>query len=225
MTAHNEFFQYEMAFHEYLEKMNFTTVKKDHYQYIVFEGVQIPFVYVVKEGIVKTSLLTKDGREFNIGYIQKNELVSLVGNEHSNHVDMPFNIRVESDTAELYQINRVQFWEDVNNNENLLKFVKEYYRQNLVEQIKKSQNLAMNGKFGALCAQIYDLAELFGCKSKEGILIDFNITNEELAKFCGINSASSINRMLRKLKDMDSIKIVNNKILIKDLSIIESFVA
>ena len=83
----------------------------------------------------------------------------------------------------------------------------------------------MNGKFGALCSQIYDLSELFGCKSKEGILIDFNITNEELAKFCGINSASSINRMLRKLKDMDSIKIVNNKILIKDLSIIESFVA
>jgi DNA-binding transcriptional regulator LsrR (DeoR family) len=56
-------------------------------------------------------------------------------------------------------------------------------------------------------------------------LIDFNITNEELAKFCGINSASSINRMLRKLKEMNSIKIVNNKILIKDVSIIESFVA
>jgi len=28
MTAHNEFFQYEMAFHEYLEKMHFTTVKR-----------------------------------------------------------------------------------------------------------------------------------------------------------------------------------------------------
>ncbi len=44
MTANNEFFLYEETFHEYLEKKHFTTVKKEHYQYIVFEGVQIPFV-------------------------------------------------------------------------------------------------------------------------------------------------------------------------------------
>lgn len=212
-------------FYKYLEEKHFCTIKKNRYQYVVFEGVQIPFVYVVKEGIVKTSLLSKDGREFNIGYIHKNELVSLVGDEYSDHVDMPFNIRVESESAEVYQINRVQFWEDVNSNEDLLKFVKDYYRENLIKQIKKSQNLAMNGKFGALCSQIYDLMELYGRETKEGVLIDFSITNEELAKFCGINSASSINRMIRKLKDMNSIEIVNNKILIKDISIIESFVA
>lgn len=56
--------------------------------------------------------------------------------------------------------------------------------------------MLMNGKFGAVCTQIYEMYDSFGVETEEGILIDFVVTNEEIAHFCGITSASSVNRMI-----------------------------
>ncbi|HPI99555.1 MAG TPA: helix-turn-helix domain-containing protein, partial [Enterococcus sp.] len=58
--------------------------------------------------------------------------------------------------------------------------------------------------------------ETFGVQTKEGYLIDFVVTNEEIAHFCGITSASSVNRMMQQLRETGAIRIQNRKILIKD---------
>ena len=87
--------------------------------------------------------------------------------------------------------------------------------------MKKLQQMLMNGKFGAVCTQLYDLYESFGVETSEGILIDFVVTNEEIAHFCGIASASSVNRMMQQLKDSGAIEMRKRKILIKDLEAIK----
>lgn len=206
---------------DYLDANAFPFVLKKKKKYIVYEGLQDSSVYILKKGIIKTSVISHDGRDFNLRYINSLEIASLLKDEYSKFTDAPFNIRIESPTAELYKIDRVKFWQDINNSPKLQDYVKEYYRVNLLKTMKKMQQMLMNGKFGAVCTQLYELYETFGIETEQGILIDFVVTNEEIARFCGITSASSVNRMMQQLRDAEAIEIVNRKILIKNLEAIQ----
>ena len=205
---------------DYLDEHSFRVVVKKKKNYLTYEGLQDRYAYILKSGIIKTSVISKDGREFNLRYINNLEIVSLLRDEYSEFIDAPFNIRIESPQAELYQIDRVQFWRDINNSKDLQMYVKEYYRDRLMHSMKKMQQMLMNGKFGAVCTQIYEMYDSFGVETEEGILIDFVVTNEEIAHFCGITSASSVNRMMQQLKELGAIELRNRKILIKDLDMI-----
>ncbi|MFD1901918.1 Crp/Fnr family transcriptional regulator [Enterococcus termitis] len=209
---------------EYLDKHSFRVVVKKRKNYLTYEGLQDRYAYVLKSGIIKTSVISPDGREFNLRYINNLEIVSLLRDEYSQFIDAPFNIRVESEQAELYQIDRVQFWKDINQSKNLQMYVKDYYRERLMYSMKKMQQMLMNGKFGAVCTQIYELYDTFGITTKEGLLIDFVVTNEEIAHFCGITSASSVNRMMQQLKESGAIKMQDRKILITDLDMLKDHI-
>ncbi|STY44811.1 Listeriolysin regulatory protein [Listeria grayi] len=158
-------------------------------------------------------------------YINKLDIVSLLRDEYSQFTNAPFNIRVESDSAELYQVDRVQFWKDVNQDVELQIYVKDYYRTRLLRSIKKMQQMLMNGKLGAVCTQLYELYNLFGVEIAEGeYLIDFMVSNEEIGHFCGINSASSVNRIFQQLKSAGVITTRNRCIIIKKLEVIQEHV-
>lgn len=205
----------------YLDSKDFPVIKKRKKSYLTYEGVQDRYSYILKSGVIKTSVISKDGREFNLRYIANLEIVSLMKDEYSHFIDAPFNIRIESDVAELYQIERVAFWKDINQDPALQAYVKDYYRDRLLHSMKKMQQMLMNGKFGAVCTQIYSMSEIFGVTTPEGLLIDFVATNEEIAHFCGISSASSVNRMMQQLKEAGAIKMVDRKILITNMDIIK----
>src|SRR3712207_8726271 len=84
--------------------------------------------------------------------------------------------------------------------------------------LKKMQCMLTNGRIGAISTQIYDLMTLFGRPLANGhILIDFIITNEELGKFCGISTASSVSRLLKQLKKEGIIQINDQHIIITNL--------
>ncbi|MGX7196932.1 Crp/Fnr family transcriptional regulator [Enterococcus olivae] len=206
---------------DYLDSHSFPIIVKKKKKYLMYEGLQDSSAYVLKEGIIKTSVISHDGREFNLRYITGLEIVSLLKDEYSKFIDAPFNIRVESPTATLYQIDRVQFWKDINRSPELQNYVKEYYRVNLLQSMKKMQQMLMNGKFGAVCTQLYELYELFGVSTEDGYLIDFVVTNEDIAHFCGIASASSVNRMMQQLREACAIQVRNRKILITNLDAIK----
>lgn len=102
--------------------------------------------YVLKEGVIKTSIILRDGREFNISYIKGPDIISLLKDEVSQYTSAPFNVRIESDTAVFYRIPRVLFWEYVNQDTNLQDYVNSYYRNKLSEAILRQQLMTMNGK-------------------------------------------------------------------------------
>lgn len=206
---------------EYLAAHDYPVVTKTRKKYLTYEGLQDSYVYILKSGVIKTSVISRDGREFNLRYINQMEIVSLLKDEYSRFIDSPFNIRIETPKAELYRIDRVQFWKDVNQSLDLQLYVKDYYRVRLLHNMKKLQQMLMNGKFGAVCTQLYELQEIFGTPCDEGILIDFVVTNQEIAHFCGITTASSVSRMLQQLREMEAIAIQNRKILIRDLEVIK----
>ncbi len=76
----------------------------------------------------------------------------------------------------------------------------------------------MNGKLGAICTQLYELYTLFGVEiAPDQYLIDFLVSNEEIGHFCGINSASSVNRIFQQLKKEGVITMQNRYIIIKKI--------
>ncbi|EOF61069.1 CarD family transcriptional regulator [Enterococcus hirae EnGen0127] len=206
---------------EYLEKNQFPIVRKRYHKYLTFEGVEDCYTYILKEGTVKASVISNDGREFNLRYIKDLEIVSLLKDEYSQFIDSPYNIRIESEYAEFYRINRVKFWEHINEDPKMQHYVKEYYRYRLLYSMKKMQQMLLNGKLGAVCTQLYELYDLFGVRIEEGMMIDFVITNEEIAKFCGISTASSVSRILKQLKENGIITVKDHRIIITNMDLLE----
>ena len=88
------------------------------------------YTYVLIDGVVKTSIIMKDGREFNLEYVTPVDIVSLVRDKFSNYTSAPFNVRIESDEATFYRIPRIKFWEYVRDDKHL-NYIREYYRNKL----------------------------------------------------------------------------------------------
>ena len=123
-------------------------------------------------------------------------------------------IRVESEEASFCLVSREDFSRAVKRDEKLKEYVEAYYRENLQRALYRQKCMTMNGKSGAIYAFLYNLISLSGKEIKEGILIDMQITNDDIAGFCGISTRNSVNRILRGLREENVIRIVDNKILI-----------
>jgi len=204
-------------FSQYVESKKKKSIQSSKDEYIAFEESNTTSISVVSQGVFKLSTFLKDGKEFNIKFVTAGEIVTLLENETSSVVQMPFALCTLSKTGEIQLLNRLSFWKDVKSDNILNEYVRLYYRKNLNSQIKKTCALTSHGKLGAVCNLLYDLYQLFGKNLMGGHLIDFEISNEELGKFCGIHNASSFNRILRQLKEANILEVVSNKILIYDL--------
>ena len=131
---------------KFLEEKDVPTVTKKRHTYLTYYGLEQQDTYVLKEGVIKTSIILRDGREFNISYIKGPDIISLLKDEVSQYTSAPFNVRIESDTAVFYRIPRVLFWEYVNQDTNLQDYVNSYYRNKLSEAILRQQLMTMNEK-------------------------------------------------------------------------------
>ena len=209
----------------YLSQRNIPTITRTRHAYLTYYGLEQQYTYILKEGVVKTSIIFKDGREFNIAYLKGPNIISLLRDEVSSYTSAPFNVRVETEEATFYLIPRVEFWNYINNDRQLQDYVKEYYRLNLAEAIQRQQLMSMNGRTGAVCAFLYTLVHQFGKEHRNGWLIDFPVTNEDIAGFCGISTRNSVNRILHQLKEQGIIDIQNQKILVMDMVYMQQYVS
>ena len=155
-----------------------------------------------------------DGREFNITYIKDFDVISLLKDEINEFTTSQFRVRIESDTATFYRVPRELFFNEVKYNSDFKNYVDTYYRTKLKEAIIRQQTMTMNGKNGAV----------FGRKVKKGIFIDLQITNDDIAGFCGVSTRNSVNRILRGLREENVITMVYHKILILDENYLKRYV-
>ena len=112
---------------EFLEKKDIPIVHKARHAYLTYYGFEQQSTYVLKEGVVKTSIILRDGREFNISYLKAPNIISLLKDEVSQYTSAPFNVRVESESAVFYKIPRVTFWEYVNKDKKLQDYITEHF--------------------------------------------------------------------------------------------------
>lgn len=181
-------------------------------------------IYILKDGVVKVSVLMLDGREFNISYLKGFDMISMFKDAVNKSDFSSLMIRVESDEARFYRISKELFMEFVKKNPKLQEYVDAYYRKKLSETISRHKLMTMNGKNGAVCAFLYYLITMFGKEVRNGILIDLKITNDDIAGFCGISTRNSVNRILRGLREKHVIRTLYNKILVLDIDYLKQYV-
>lgn len=181
-------------------------------------------IYILKDGVVKVSVLMLDGREFNITYLKGFDAISMFKDAVSKSDFSSLMIRVESDEASFYRISKELFMKFVKENPKLQEYVNSYYRKKLSETISRHKLMTMNGKNGAVCAFLYYLITMFGKEVRNGILIDLKITNDDIAGFCGISTRSSVNRILRGLREEHVIRTLYNKIVVLDVDYLKQYV-
>ena len=70
---------------EFLEKKDILIVHKARHAYLTYYGFEQQSTYVLKEGVVKTSIILRDGREFNISYLKAPNIISLLKDEVSQY--------------------------------------------------------------------------------------------------------------------------------------------
>lgn len=202
----------------YIQRHNFPIIEKSYHKYLTFESLEEEYTYILKDGIVKQSVLSKYGMEFNLRYVTGLAITSVLNDGFSKNMGEPYNVRIESPKASFYKVSRLQFLKDMQEDHELQGYVKDFYHNRLQKSMKKMQCMLTNGRIGAVSTQIFELVTLFGQPQSNGhIYIDFIITNEELGKFCGISTASSVSRILKQLKTEGIIRIENQHIIVTNL--------
>ncbi len=79
----------ECIFH-FLEEKNMPSITKKKHTYLMMDGHDQEDMYVLKEGIVKVSIILCDGREFNITYIKDFDVISLLKDEINEFTNLNF---------------------------------------------------------------------------------------------------------------------------------------
>ena len=200
-----------------LESWGYTLEERPRHTYLAYCGLDQPFTYVLAHGVVKTSIILKSGKEFNIAYLKGPSIISLLRDEVSAVTSAPFNIRVESERASFYKVPRVELWQNINGDPGLQQYVKEYYRQRWSESIRSQQLMAMNSKKGVVCGFLLNLAQKFGRTISDGVMIDLVIPYEDIAGFCGISTRNSVNRIITELRRDGLLELRNRHFVIPSL--------
>lgn len=217
-----EFIEYLLRL---LEEKEVNVVTQRRHSYVMYQGIESDYVYILKEGVAKISNIMRDGREFNIAYVTEPDFVSLLEEKQENGISALFNVRVESEEAIFYRVQRQEFWKWVRSDFTLFRIVDDFYQRRLAMNLELLQKMTINGKKGAVCACINSLINEFGIKKRNGILIDFPVTNEDIAGFCGISTRNSVNRIIRDLKTEEIIDIIDNRIMVYNSEYFEDYIS
>ena len=185
----------------YLRGKGVPEQRKSRHEYLSYYGLDQAYVYVLVSGVVKASVTLREGEHFNIFSIQGPSPVSLLRDEVSSRAKSPYSVRVESEEAVYMAVPRIAFWEYVNEDTRLLAYMKDYYRASLDEALYRMRYLTMNGKVRAVGGFLYDMCRRFGEAGGGGTSILLDIANEDIARFCGISSRTSVNRILRGFRE------------------------
>lgn len=183
--------------------------------YLFQEGDRIKGVYIVQSGKVQIGKVTPNGRELTLRICGPEQLVGEV-TVFSNQAAYLLDAKALEDVVCM----KIQI-EDLE--EALLengKLAIAFMKWMGVDQQKtqtKFRDLMLHGKKGALYSTLIRLSNSYGVPKGESILIDMNMTNQELANFCGM-TREVVNRLLNDLKKLQKISFEEGKITIHDLA-------
>lgn len=61
---------------------DFLVIIRGKCKYLIYEGFEDLYVYIFKKGIIKMSIILRDGREFNLNYINKMDIILFLKDEY-----------------------------------------------------------------------------------------------------------------------------------------------
>lgn len=188
-------------------------------EYVFHPGDPARYVYCLEEGEVFISRMQEDGREMVTNYLSDDAVFGAL-TLHSLNKEHTTYAKVKKDCI-LYKYEKRQFEQFIFTNENIKMEWLQWLDIDRDRNSSKMRDLLLYGKQGALQSVLIRLTNSFGVNVEDGILINTQLTNQELAGLCG-TSREVVNRMLSDLKKQKVIKVERKFITVLDMDVLRS---
>lgn len=202
-----------------LEKnLTIQTFKKR--QIIFNEGEEARWFYLLLQGKVKISKSSADGKEIVLEIIDAPDFFGAL----AVLKDFPYPATaVALENCEVGKIAKNVFLEVSNKYSDLKNQILHHVTMRLRAGIESLKNVALEDVLSRVIYQILKLANKYGKKISEGILIDLKLTKQEIAEMAGTTTETAI-RMISKLKKEGYIIEQNRKIIVKNIKMLLSLI-
>lgn len=191
--------------------------KKD--SYLFQEGDKIQHLFFLTKGKVQLNKVNSDGRELTLRICGAGQLLGEVY-LYSPEAFYMLDAKVKED-AECYLFPLHELEAEFQKNARLAAAFMKWMCLNQQKTQTRFRDLLLNGKKGALYSTLIRLSNSYGVQKSEGVLIDVQLTNQDLANFCGM-AREVTNRMLSELKKQQVVSTCDGKLLIRDLAYLKT---
>lgn len=180
--------------------------------HLFWEGEQADKMYFIHSGQIKLRTSTEGGKEFLVGIKEEGSLVGEFGGFDEL---IFFNYRAEvTEDGEISAIHMSDL-------KKLLyqfgSFAVEFMNwlgwMNRMTQTKLNDVLFYD-KSGTLASTLLRMSNSYGVKCSDGIILNIELTNKEIADFIG-STRESVNRLLNSWKKEGIIDMINKQIVIR----------
>ncbi|WP_258359306.1 Crp/Fnr family transcriptional regulator [Moorella sulfitireducens] len=178
--------------------------------YIFMEGEPGDAIYFVKKGAIKLFQVLEDGREKILHFVREGEIFAEV---------LLFGGGPYPATAETLEDTEVGIIRNAdmerllsNHGEMAVKIIKVMSRR-LRKAQEHIRDLALKGAYGRLASTLLQLARDYGTPGEDGITIDLNLSQQELANLIG-TSRETVARILSDFKRLGVVGVERQRITI-----------
>lgn len=186
------------------------------------EGEKSDTLFIINEGGVKISKLTKDGKEQIVHIFTSGDFfgeLSLFSNDETYNFDVYAISDLKVCTLTKENMNEIL----LTNPEISLKLL-QVITKRLTQTENLAQNLATNDAEIRIAYMLLEFAEKYGIPTDQGMQVKLPINREEMANYVGV-TRETISRKLSIFEELGIINLIGNKILIiKQLDVLRSYV-
>jgi CRP/FNR family transcriptional regulator, cyclic AMP receptor protein len=205
-----------------IEKLNRNSITQLYQRKsnIFMEGEDRKAVYFVHSGIVKIYSVDAHGNENIVHYLREGNMFP-----HSIFFDddsYPVTAEVVED-AVISALPVHVFEQLLMENQELTKSVIQILGRRIRDLNNKIQEFCANDVNLRIASLLIRLANEHGVEQKNGILINLQLTNQEVAYMAG-TTRESVNRLLNQLKKNGTISVKNRKIVIHRLADLQAYI-
>jgi CRP-like cAMP-binding protein len=155
-------------------------------------------VYLVEKGRVKLAYLDESGKKLTLTILDPGEIfgeMCLVGEKYRRYLATTLEKSV------VRQVSKDAFADAINANPLYLQLMLEHFGRRVRESEETLEDFAFKDIQARLSRQLLKLSDEYGVKTKEGILIGFQLTHKDLADMIGSareNTTLALNRFARE---------------------------
>lgn len=192
--------------------MSFRQVPADTYLY--WDGEQAQQLFYVKDGIVKLTKTTDDGREFILQFCQPGDIFGEPGGFNENTTYSSNALTMENcviGTIDHRDLRTLLYQQGPL----AVEFIEWMGTMHRITH-SKFRDFMMYGKNGALCSILIRLSNSYGEPHANGIRVGVRLTNQELANMIGA-TRESVNRLLVYLRQEKVISMEHGHIIVHDM--------
>ncbi len=186
------------------------------------QGEKSDTLFIINEGGVKISKLTKEGKEQIIHIFTSGDFfgeLSLFSNKETYN----FDVYAISD-LKICTLTKQNMDEILMSNPGISLKLLQVITARLTDTENLAQNLATNDAEVRIAYMLLEFAEKYGVASKQGLKVKLPINREEMASYVGV-TRETISRKLTIFEELGIIAHEGNKmIIIKSLDMLKSYV-